>query len=170
VLLNVFVSCCYRYAHYLFENGSYEEAVEHFLESQVDITYVLSLYPSIILPKTTIVHEPEKLDIDGDDSYLSRVSSGVSDDMEPLPTDENAALESKKTNHNMLMALIKYLQKKRGNFIEKATAEGTEEVVLDAVGDNYASYNRFKKVNKVKKLFLIHCSIYLQCAMTMIMG
>lgn len=137
-----------RYAHYLFENGSYEEAVEHFLESQVDITYVLSLYPSIILPKTTIVHEPEKLDIDGDDSYLSRVSSGVSDDMEPLPTDENAALESKKTNHNMLMALIKYLQKKRGNFIEKATAEGTEEVVLDAVGDNYASYNRFKKVNK----------------------
>lgn len=148
MLLNVFVSCCYRYAHYLFENGSYEEAVEHFLESQVDITYVLSLYPSIILPKTTIVHEPEKLDIDGDDSYLSRVSSGVSDDMEPLPTDENAALESKKTNHNMLMALIKYLQKKRGNFIEKATAEGTEEVVLDAVGDNYASYNRFKKVNK----------------------
>ncbi|AES94953.1 vam6/Vps39-like protein [Medicago truncatula] len=137
-----------RYAHYLFENGSYEEAVEHFLESQVDITYVLSLYPSIILPKTTIVHEPEKLDIDGDASYLSRVSSGVSDDMEPLPTDENAALESKKTNHNMLMALIKYLQKKRGNFIEKATAEGTEEVVLDAVGDNYASYNRFKKANK----------------------
>lgn len=137
-----------RYAHYLFDNGSYEEAVEHFLESQVDITYVLSLYPSINLPKTTIVHEPEKLDIDGDASYLSRVSSGVSDDMEPLPTDEYAALESKKTNHNMLMALIKYLQKKRGNFIEKATAEGTEEVVLDAVGDNFASYNRFKKANK----------------------
>jgi len=159
-MLNVFVSCCYRYAHYLFDNGSYEEAVEHFLESQVDITYVLSLYPSIILPKTTIVHEPEKLDIDGDASYLSRVSSGVSDDMEPLPTDEYAALESKKTNHNMLMALIKYLQKKRGNFIEKATAEGTEEVVLDAVGDNFASYNRFKKANKVKRLFFISYSLF----------
>ncbi|KAK2372893.1 vacuolar sorting protein [Trifolium repens] len=136
-----------RYAHYLFENGSYEEAMDHFLASQVDITYVLSLYPSIILPKTTIVHEPEKLDIESDASHLSRVSSGLSDDMDS-PSDESAALESKKTNHNMLMALIKYLQKKRGNFIEKATAEGTEEVVLDAVGDSFASYNRFKKANK----------------------
>jgi hypothetical protein len=150
MLLNVFVSCCYRYAHYLFENGSYEEAMDHFLASQVDITYVLSLYPSIILPKTTIVHEPEKLDIESDASHLSRVSSGLSDDMDS-PSDESAALESKKTNHNMLMALIKYLQKKRGNFIEKATAEGTEEVVLDAVGDSFASYNRFKKANKVRQ-------------------
>ncbi|XP_027333753.1 vacuolar sorting protein 39-like [Abrus precatorius] len=143
-----------RYAHYLFDNGSYEEAMEHFLESQVEITYVLSLYPSIILPKTTIVHEPEKLDLYGDASYLSRGSSGVSDDMEPSSTshmsesDENAVLESKKMNHNMLMALIKYLQKKRYSFIEKATAEGTEEVVLDAVGDNFTSYNRFRKTNK----------------------
>ncbi|XP_057449390.1 vacuolar sorting protein 39 isoform X3 [Lotus japonicus] len=143
-----------RYAHYLFENGSYEEAMEQFLASQVDITYVLSLYPSIILPKTSVVHETEKLDIDGDVSYLSRGSSGLSDDMEPSSTshmsesDENAALESKKVNHNTLMALIKYLQKKRYSFVEKATAEGTEEVVLDAVGDNFASYNRFKKTNK----------------------
>lgn len=121
--------------------------MEHFLEAQVDITYVLSLYQSIVLPKTTIVHEPEKLDIERDASYLS----SVSDDMEPSPSDENAALESKKTNHNMLMALIKYLQKKRGYFIEKATSEGTEEVVLDAVGDTFASYNRFRKANKVKQ-------------------
>lgn len=167
------VSCCYRYAHYLFDNGSYEEAMEHFLASQVDITYVLSLYPSIILPKTTIVHEPEKLDIDGDTSYLPRVSSGVSDEMEPSLSDENAALESKKTNHNMLMALIKYLQKKRSSFIEKATAEGTEEVVLDAVGNNFASYTRFKKTNKVKQtsfLFFVPFLIYLQCVMTTFVG
>ncbi|KAE9606701.1 hypothetical protein Lal_00025734 [Lupinus albus] len=143
-----------RYAHYLFENGSYEDAMEHFLDSQVDITYVLSLYPSIVLPKTTVVHESEKLDIYGDASYHSRGSSGMSDDMEPLSTshtsepDENAALESKKVSHNILMALIKYLQKRRYSFIEKATAEGTEEVVLDAVGDNFTSYNRFKKTTK----------------------
>ncbi|CAL0331864.1 unnamed protein product [Lupinus luteus] len=143
-----------RYAHYLFENGSYEDAMEHFLDSQVDITYVLSLYPSIILPKTTVVHESEKLDIYGDASYHSRGASGMSDDMEPLSTshtsepDENASLISKKVSHNMLMALIKYLQKRRYSVIEKATAEGTEEVVLDAVGDNFTSYNRFKKTNK----------------------
>lgn len=146
-----------RYAHYLFENGSYEEAMEHFLASQVDITYVLSLYPSIILPKTALAPEPEKLvDISWDTSYLSRGSSGVSDDMESSPPphsqefDEHSALESKKMSHNTLMALIKFLQKKRHSIIEKATTEGTEEVVLDAVGDSVPSYNisRFKRTNK----------------------
>ncbi|KAJ4851461.1 Vam6/Vps39-like protein [Turnera subulata] len=142
-----------RYAHYLFENGSYEEAMDQFLASQVDITYVLSLYPSIILPKTSMIPEPEKLvDISSDAPYLSRGSSGVSDDMESsLPEfDEHAALESKKMSHNTLMALIKFLQKKRYSIIEKATAEGTEEVVLDAVGDNFGPYDsaRFKKANK----------------------
>ncbi|KAF3439338.1 hypothetical protein FNV43_RR17615 [Rhamnella rubrinervis] len=53
-------------------------------------------------------------------------------------SDESAALQSKKMSHNTLMALIKFLQKKRYSVIEKATAEGTEEVVLDAVGDNFA--------------------------------
>lgn len=133
--------------------------MEHFLASQVDMTYVLSLYPSIILPKTTMVHEPEKLVDISSDAYLSRGSSGLSDDMEPSPSpymsESDAALESKKISHNMLMALIKFLQKKRYSIIEKATAEGTEEVVLDAVGDNLSSYSssRFKKTNKVINLY-----------------
>ncbi|KAG7015348.1 Vam6/Vps39-like protein [Cucurbita argyrosperma subsp. argyrosperma] len=132
-----------RYAHNLFDNGSYEEAMEHFLASQVDITYVLPFYPSIALPKTTLITETEKLmDMTLDDPHLSGGSSGFSDEMESPPhqlleSDGNASLESKKVNHNTLMALIKFLQKKRHNIIEKATAEGTEEVVLDAVGDRY---------------------------------
>ncbi|KAL5063815.1 hypothetical protein RYX36_025552 [Vicia faba] len=146
-----------RYAHYLFDNGSYEQSMEHFLASQVDITHVLSLYTSIILPKTTIVHDADKLDL-GDDLNLSRGSSSVSDDMEPSPAsnmselDDSADLESKKMSHNMLMALIKFLQKKRHSIIEKATAEGTEEVVFDAVGNNFESNNstRFKKINKAR--------------------
>ncbi|XP_058202095.1 vacuolar sorting protein 39 [Rhododendron vialii] len=146
-----------RYAHYLFENGSYEEAMEHFLASQVEITHVLSFYPSIALPKSIVVPEAEKfMDISGDNPYLSRGSSGLSDDMEYSPpsqlleTDEGAALESKKMSHNTLMALIKFLQKKRYGIIEKATAEGTEEVVSDAVGDTFISYdsNRSKKSAK----------------------
>ncbi|KAG4153784.1 hypothetical protein ERO13_D03G014800v2 [Gossypium hirsutum] len=136
-----------RYAHYLFENGCYEEAMEHFLASQVDITYVLSLYPSIVLPKTTTIPKPEKLmDLSPDDS------SCLSDDLEtllpqPSESDENAAFEFKKTSHNTLMALIKYLQKKGYNIVEKAAAEGMEEVVLDAIGDNFTSA-RSKKSNK----------------------
>ncbi|MFQ6634177.1 hypothetical protein Gotur_010325 [Gossypium turneri] len=142
-----------RYAHYLFDNGCYEEAMEHFLASQVDITYVLSLYQSIVLPKTTAVPEPEKLvDLSLDAPQLSRGSSGMSDDLETfLPqlaeSDENSALEFKKMSHNTLMALIKFLQKKRYSIVEKAAAEGTEEVVLDAVGDSFTS-SRFKKSNK----------------------
>ncbi|XP_010548331.1 PREDICTED: vam6/Vps39-like protein [Tarenaya hassleriana] len=146
-----------RYAHYLFDNGSYEEAMEQFLASQVDITYVLSLYQSIVLPKTTIVPQPEKMvDITGDEAPLSRGSSGISDDMEstsPLylfESEDNSALESKKMSHNTLMALIKYLQKRRQSIIEKATAEGTEEAVSDAVGDTYGVYDssKFKKSTK----------------------
>ncbi|GAV68766.1 Clathrin domain-containing protein/CNH domain-containing protein/Vps39_1 domain-containing protein/Vps39_2 domain-containing protein, partial [Cephalotus follicularis] len=146
-----------RYAHYLFDNGSYEEAMEHFLASQVDITYVLPLYPSLVVPKTSVVPEPEKLmESNLESFYLSRGSSGVSDDMESPPppqlaeSDENVSLESKKLSHNTLMALIKFLQKKRYSIIEKATAEGTDEVVLGAVGDSLAPYDsmRFKKPNK----------------------
>lgn len=147
-----------RYAHYLFENGSYEDAVEHFLASQVEITYVLSLYPYIVLPKSSLIPEPEKLvDVTGDVSYLSRGSSGMSDDMESPPphmleSDENADRESKKISHNTLMALIKFLQKKRYSIIEKAAAEGTEEVVSDAVGTSFVSYGgtRAKKASKVR--------------------
>lgn len=151
-------SPCCRFAHYLFDNGNYEEAMEHFLASQVDVTYVLSMYPSIILPKTTSVSEPEKLmDTSWGSPHLSRGLSDMSDDMEQLPpphlldSDESVALQSKKMSHNTLMALVKFLQKKRYSIIERATAEGTEEVVLGAVGDNFASYDstRFKKLNKV---------------------
>ncbi|CAL5345319.1 unnamed protein product [Camellia sinensis] len=133
----------HKYAHYLFENGSYEEAMEQFLASQVEITYVLSLYPSIVLPKSAVVPEPKKyIDITGDTPYM--MESPPTSQL--LESDESAALESKKMSHNMLMVLIKFLQKKRYSIIEKAIAEGTGEVVSDAVGDNYVSYdsNQFK--------------------------
>lgn len=147
-----------RYAHYLFENGSYEEAMDHFVASQVEITYVLSLYPSIVLPKSSLTAGPEKfLDVTGE-VYLARVSSGMSDDMDTSSPshphtpeyDESSALESKKMSHNTLMALVKYLQKKRNSVIGKAAAEGTEEVVSDAVGHTFVSHesSRSKRSNK----------------------
>lgn len=129
--------------------------MEQFLASQVDITYVLSLYPSLILPKTAKVPDAEKLmDLGVDASNLSRSSSGASDDMDISTSTQHMEpdeLKSKKMSHNTLMALIKFLQKKRFAIVEKAAAEGTEEVLLDAVGDNYASIDssRFKKSNKV---------------------
>lgn len=143
-----------RYAHFLFENGSYEEAMEHFLASQVELTYVLALYPSIIVPKSSFIPEPQKFVEVGDAPYLSRASSGLSDDLDSTPShvleSDEMDIESKKMSHNTLMALIKYLQKRRYSVVEKATTEGTEEVVSDAVGDNFISYgtSRSKKPTK----------------------
>ncbi|OVA07026.1 Clathrin [Macleaya cordata] len=136
-----------RYGHYLFNSGSYEEAMEQFWAAQVDVTYVLSLYPSIVLPKSLTTPELEKeADVAWDASHLSRVSSDTSDEMEFSPSsqpesDGNAMLESKKTSHNTLMALIKFLQKKRSTIVERATVEGTEEIVSDAVGESNISYD-----------------------------
>ncbi|XP_059293195.1 vacuolar sorting protein 39 isoform X1 [Lycium ferocissimum] len=143
-----------RYAHFLFENGSYEEAMEHFLASQVEITYVLALYPSIIVSKSSFIPEEQKFADDADAPYLSRGSSGLSDDLDSMPSSvlesDEMDTESKKKSHNTLMALIVYLQKKRYSVIDKATAEGTEEVVSDAVGNNFISYGtgRSKKPTK----------------------
>ncbi|KAL5704619.1 Vam6/Vps39-like protein [Ranunculus cassubicifolius] len=135
-----------RYGHYLFDNQSYEEAMDQFFASQVDLTYVLSLYPSILLPKSSVVHEPQKsTDYSGDVSHLSRVSSDASDELESLPVyhmqepESSDTLESKKMRHNSLIALSKFLQRKRYTIIERATAEGTEEIILDAVGQSNTS-------------------------------
>ncbi|KAJ8642582.1 hypothetical protein MRB53_004330 [Persea americana] len=111
-----------RYGHYLFDNGSYEEAMEQFLASSVDITYFLSLYPSIVIPKLLAVSEPEKVaDFGADTAHLSRGSSDASDEMESsspsqlVESDEKSALELKKMSHNALMGLVKFLQKKEMN-------------------------------------------------------
>ncbi|KAI3516572.1 hypothetical protein L1887_15493 [Cichorium endivia] len=139
-----------RYAHYLFENESYEEAMYHFVASQVEITYVLSLYPSIVLPKSI---EPEKSTDTSGESTLSRVNSGTTEyytDTSPssqMEADDIPTLEPKKMNHDTLSALIKYLKRKRPNIVGKAAAEGTAEVVSDAVG-KIPHDTRSKKTHK----------------------
>ncbi|XP_065016297.1 vacuolar sorting protein 39-like [Musa acuminata AAA Group] len=140
-----------RYAHHLFNNGNYEEAMEQFLASQEEITYILSLYPSIILPKLQTVSVPEKFADANDELHLSRVSSDASDETESslsqhYESDDKSTLEIKKMSHNALMALVKFLQKKRQGIFERATAEVTEEVVQDSIS-SYEPY-RSKSSNK----------------------
>ncbi|KAJ4962524.1 hypothetical protein NE237_022463 [Protea cynaroides] len=144
-----------RYGHYLFDNGSYEEAIEHFYASQVDITYVLCLYPSIVLPKPVAVSELQnETDFAWDTPHLSRVSSDASDDIEilarpkQLESDEYAILESKKLSHNSLIALVKFLRKKRDAVIDNANDEGTDEVVSSAVENCALDPNSSEGSNK----------------------
>ncbi|XP_078433921.1 vacuolar sorting protein 39 [Wolffia australiana] len=141
-----------RYAHSLFDKENYEEAMDQFMASLVDITYVLSLYPSIVLPKTTVIPDAEKLPDLSDVYYLSGASSDASDELEASPTaqfvdfDEKAALKAKKTQHNALMALAKYLNKKRYAIIERAVSEVTDEVVMRAVQGSSHKTNNLSKV------------------------
>lgn len=148
----------------MFDNGNYEEAVEQFLASQVDITYVLSLYPSVVLPNTMAIPEPDKLPDLSDGSYLSRASSDASDELDPSSpshfedSDEKSMLNEKKKNHNALMALTKYLQKKRYGIIERAIAEVTDEVVMGAVqGSSRRPNNLSKVVQRLTRLLLPFC-------------
>ncbi|PIA52660.1 hypothetical protein AQUCO_01000493v1 [Aquilegia coerulea] len=152
-----------RYGHSLFDIARYEEAMEQFLASQVDVTYVLSLFPSIVQPKSLAIREPEKVaDYAGDVSYLSRASSDASEDTEFSPpshmldSDNNTLLESQKTSYNSLVALVKFLQKKRYTILERATAEGTEEIVLDAVGESNLSSDSSRSKYAYKERSNIH--------------
>ncbi|ONK80114.1 uncharacterized protein A4U43_C01F14030 [Asparagus officinalis] len=145
-----------RYGHHLFDQGNFEEAMEQFFASQVDITYVLSLYSSIILPKGLSVTEPDNLGDFTDATSLSRVSSDASDEMESPRSqlhgsDDRSVLEDKKMSHNALTALGKYLQKKRYSVIERATTEVTEEVVSDAVQSSMMSDQYRARITNKKR-------------------
>ena len=127
--------------------------MEQFSDSHVDITYVLSLYPSLVLPQTHIIGEHDKLQ---DLPELARESSDVTDEMESYSlqlhdSDDKSPLENKKMSHNALIALVKYLQKKRNGIIDRATSEVTEEVVSGAVHHSLILSEPYKakKPNKV---------------------
>ncbi|XP_062214782.1 vacuolar sorting protein 39-like [Phragmites australis] len=149
-----------RYGHFLFDSGSYEEAMEQFSDSHVDITYVLSLYPSIVLPQTHIIGEHDKLQ---DMPELARESSDVTDEMESYSlqlheSDDKSPLEIKKMSHNALIAVVKYLQKKRSAIIERATADVTEEVVSGAMHHSLILSEPYKSKKPNKKRAQTHTS------------
>jgi hypothetical protein len=127
--------------------------MEQFSDAHVDITYVLSLYPSLVLPQTHILGEHDKFQ---DLPELARESSDVTDEMESYTlqlhdSDDKSPLENKKMSHNALIALVKYLQKKRNGIIDRATSEVTEEVVSGAVHHSLILSEPYKakKPNKV---------------------
>lgn len=129
--------------------------MEQFFASQVDTTYILSLYPSLILPKVAHTTLPDKAESTESSSQLSRQSSDASDEMEagstaPTQLGELDEKESKKMNHNALMALVKYLQKRRSAIIERATVEVTDEVVSGAMHDGLSLSDPYRlKSSKV---------------------
>ncbi|KAF3795152.1 Vam6/Vps39-like protein [Nymphaea thermarum] len=148
------------YGHHIFDSGNYEEAMEKFAASKVDINCVLSLYPFILLLKAPDLPESGGLESHSDASLLSRMPSDVSDDMEgtsplripetPVESTDIAALEQKKMSHNAL--------KKINTVIEKATSEGTEQAVADVVQGSIVSSDYYQPTCLRKSHVDVHVS------------
>ncbi|RZC64196.1 hypothetical protein C5167_025952 [Papaver somniferum] len=151
-----------RYGHYLFDNESYDEAMDQFLASSVDITYVLALYPSIVLPKTLSISNPQ-IAVDLEEDAPNRFSglSDASQEMDSpsslshMESDKRMTVKSPNLGYNVLMALVKFLHNKRYGIVEKATLEVTEEVVSDAIeyGNRSQRSSRAKNSSKTRHQF-----------------
>lgn len=146
------------YGHYLFDNESYDEAMDQFLASAVDITYVLALCPSIVLPKTLSINNPQiAVDLEEDAPNLFSGLSDASQEMDSpsslshMESDKRMTVKSPNLGYDVLMALFKFLHNKRYGIVEKATLEVTEEVVSDAIeyGNRSQRSSRAKNSSKV---------------------
>ncbi|GLJ18916.1 hypothetical protein SUGI_0338060 [Cryptomeria japonica] len=146
-----------RYGQYLFDNGSYEEAMQQFLASSLDISAILCLYPSLKLPKNSNDTSSKYMFESSSDmlyeQHLAKTFSNASDEAESgsLSQDEDKCKSSSgKLNHNSLSALIKFLSKRRKRIIGKAAAEDTDEVVAAVVEDASSSVNSWRSSSSVK--------------------
>ncbi|KAI3919464.1 hypothetical protein MKW98_030175 [Papaver atlanticum] len=155
-----------RYGHYLFDNESYDEAMDQFLASSVDITYVLALYPSIVLPKTISISDPQiAVDLVEDASNLFPALSDASQEMDSpsslshVDSDKRMTVKSPNLGYNVLMALVKFLHNKRYGIVEKATLEVTEEVVSDAMEYGNRSHRSGRAKNSSKSRHQIQASL-----------
>nr|GFB49029.1 Vam6/Vps39-like protein [Tanacetum cinerariifolium] len=139
------------YAHHLFGNGRYEDAMEHFVASQVELTHVLALYPSIVLPKSLISAEAENIDIAGE-SYLSRGSSVASDDMDSSPTslpefDETYLVNSYLKQHgpSMQATYLELMLSMNEDGVSQNLQNEMLQIYLSEVLDWYADLNAKKE-------------------------
>jgi len=153
-----------RYGQYLFDNGSYEEAMQQFSASSLNIAMILSLYPSIKLPKTSSVSSSENIFESSSDTlseqHTVKISSDPLDEVEggslsasqalSSQNEENRKTPSQKPDHNSLTALIKFLLKKRKTIIGKAAAEDTDEVIAAVVEDASASVDSWRSRSSMK--------------------
>ncbi|KAH9332093.1 hypothetical protein KI387_004201, partial [Taxus chinensis] len=140
------------YGQYLFDNGSYEEAMQQFSASTLDINAILCLYPSLKLPK--ISNDTSSCSSDTlSEQHLTKAFVNALDEAEggSLSQDEEKSKSpSGKLNHNSLTALIKFLSKKRKLIIGKAAAEDTDEVVAAVVEDASSSVDAWRSSRSIK--------------------
>ncbi|KAG6549551.1 hypothetical protein Mapa_008932 [Marchantia paleacea] len=137
-----------RYGHYLFEQGQFGEAMEHFGASSLDLTTILSLFPSVKLPSivSPVSSEPffegrplgtptERSRAGLSSNQLENASGSQSG---PHPSklmnlEENQKLQDIQQRKIALSSLAGFLSSRRTSVIEKAEAEETDAAVAAMV-------------------------------------
>lgn len=148
-----------RFAEYLFEQRLYAEAMDHFAASSIDLTALLSLFPSIKLPKAVMrqvaptpaesEQTPPEQSLPSDQSEDSIADEATS--MQSL-TPQAVDLSDPRQNKIALSALVTYLMKKRGAVIERAEAEDRDAAVAAMVEE--AGAPRTRKLKASEKVSL----------------
>ncbi|KAL2632858.1 hypothetical protein R1flu_004337 [Riccia fluitans] len=126
-----------RYGHYLFEQGEYVEAMDHFGASSLDLTTILSLFPSVKLPSLV---SPVSGDVFSDGHPIgtpterSRAGLSTDEDTSPSATQaESSKLQDVQQRKIALSALAGFLSSRRRDVIAKAEAEETDAAVAAMV-------------------------------------
>eukprot|EP00250_Pteridium_aquilinum_P027633 c3535_g1_i1 orf=204-3350(-) len=145
-----------RYGQFLFEQKDYAEAMVHFAASSMNLTTVLSLFPSIKLPKFCSNIAPGGLvnvsPIGGSDTLDSLdENSQLSGDMEEADREEHRNSFSERDKIAGMNALSSYLMSKRGSIVSKAEAEDTAAAVAELVNSKVSAGDSEKQTKLAAK-------------------
>lgn len=144
-----------RYGQFLFEQKEYAESLGHFAASSMDLTAVLSFFPSIKLPKfcSNIAAEGQlQLSPLGSDSFDTLdENSQLSGDMDEAEGEENRDSFSERDKIAAMIALTSYLTSKRGLIVSKAEAEDTDAAVAALVNDKGSAGDSEKQTKSSAK-------------------
>ncbi|KAH9313387.1 hypothetical protein KI387_028422 [Taxus chinensis] len=145
-----------RYGKYLFDNESYEESMQQFLASTLDINAILCLYPSLTFPKSSNDSSSEHIFESSSGTlseHLTKTFFNALDEAEGASLsldEEKSKCSNGKLNRNSLTALIKFLLKRRKTIIGKAAAEDTDEVVAAVVENASSSVDSWRSSSSIK--------------------
>ncbi|KAJ7282158.1 hypothetical protein O6H91_Y358400 [Diphasiastrum complanatum] len=125
-----------RYGQFLFNQGQYADALQHFGVSSLHLRAIVSMFSSITLPPAASNLPEDNLGLESlngqSDLSLNQVTSEQLDET-TLPDQEEKVTMDAKQRAIALSALTGFLMARRGAVVEKAEAEDTDAAVAAMV-------------------------------------
>lgn len=141
-----------RYGQFLFEQKEYAESLQHFAASSMDLTEVLSFFPSLRLPRFySQMGRPHYLSPVGSESIDENVQ--VSGEWEDAEREESRDSFTERDKIAGMTALVGYLASKRASIVSKAEAEDTDAAVAALVNTTGPAAGDSEKYSKSSAKF-----------------